>query len=177
MSSKRKPLLLHTARLSLRGISDEDKEGAIALFTNAEVAKTYMLPNFKSKKDAIKLFHRISELSHSAERFVYGIYLENTFIGLINEVDKNETEIELGYAIHPDKKNNGFATEALAASIEALFDMGYSIVRAGAFAHNIASIRVMEKCSMHRTYQDEDLTYRDHSYHCINYAIQKQPCR
>lgn len=171
--NRNKSLVLNTERLCLHTISEKDIDDMIDLLTNSEVAKTFMLPEFKTNEDVVKLFRRILEMSNSEENFVYGIYQESKMIGFLNDVAKVENELEIGYVIHPDKKNNGFATEVLKVVIKELFDMGYCVVRAGAFEGNIASIRVMEKCGMKRTYQDEDIQYRGNVCHCINYEIRK----
>lgn len=163
--------VLQTERLSLRAIASGDADDFIALLTDPEVKKTYMVPDFASRSEAEKLFARIREMSASGEHFVYGIYLQDQAIGLLNYVDRRDKAIELGYVIAPCRKNNGFATEALAAAIRELFDMGYETVRAGAFEENLASRRVMEKCAMVRTGRDEEITYRGRTHRCINYEI------
>jgi RimJ/RimL family protein N-acetyltransferase len=162
---------LHTRRLCLGPITEQDRDALCALFQNREIAQTYMLPDFTSPEEAGKLFDRFLVLSAAEDRFVYGIYLEGLPIGWLNDVHTQGTELELGYVIDPQHKNQGYATEALAAAIRELFRMGYTAVRAGAFADNRASMRVMEKCGMARTYQDEDIPYRGQNQHCINYAI------
>ena len=166
--------VINTARLCLHAFSDEDAETMIALLTNSEVIKTYMVPDFRSSAEEVKLFERFKELSGSDERFVYGIYLEEKLIGFINDVEIKETEIELGYVIDPSYKNQGFATEALAAAIKALFAAGFSVVRTGAFEENAASMRVMEKCGMTKQNYTDEIEYRGVTHTCIYYAISKE---
>ena len=165
--------VINTARLCLHAFLDEDAETMIALLTNSEVIKTYMVPDFRSSAEEVKLFERFKELSVSDERFVYGIYLEEKLIGFINDVEIKETEIELGYVIDPSYKNQGFATEVLAAAIKELFAAGFSVVRTGAFEENAASMRVMEKCGMLRLEQEEEIRYRGKVHRCFIYEIKK----
>ena len=139
----RKPQTIVTSRLQLRAFEEKDAPAAIRIFMNQEVAKTYMLPDFASPEAARPLFDRLRQLSLAEDRFVYGIYQGETLVGFLNDVDKTDRFLELGYVIHPDYKGQGFATEALTASVEALFDMGYQAVRAGAFVENPASMRVI----------------------------------
>ena len=143
--------LLTTERLSLHALRDCDIDNLLSIFMNEEVGKTYMVPDLSKREDGINLFNRIKTLSNSDEKFVYGIYLENDLIGIINEVYKDGKSIELGYVIDPIHKNNGYATEALKASIKELFNVWFSKIIAGAFENNIASMRVMEKAGMKRT--------------------------
>ena len=163
--------LIGTSRLQLRALLRADADAAIEILTDREVTRTYMVPDFASRVEAHKLFLRLLQLSREEARFVYGIYLEDTLIGLINEVDKSDTQIELGYVIHPRWKNRGFGTEALTAAIQALFAMGYKTVLAGAFEENAESIRVMEKSGMTLTSREEDLEYRGKRHRCVYYAV------
>lgn len=161
--------VIKTERLCLQALRDEDAEDMLALLTNEDVGKTYMVPTFESREDAVRTFERLQTLSLSEERFVYGIYLEDRLIGMINEVDVNDTEIELGYVIHPTWHNQGYATEVLNKAMQTLFAQGYSVVKAGAFEENAASIRVMEKSGMTRTAQEEYVEYRGKRHRCVCY--------
>lgn len=170
---KNKPTTIICPHIVLKSISDEDKQAAALLLENKLIAKTYMMPDFKDSEAVIKLFNSFMRLSHDATRFVYGIYFENTLIGFLNETCKTDDDIELGYVIAPDHWSKGFATEALGASINALFDMGYSSVTCGFFEENIPSKRVMEKCGMEKIDKEEYIEYRGASHRCIYYRIKK----
>ena len=100
---------------------------------------------------------------------MYGISLNGRFIGLINDVEIQDGRIELGYAIHPDFKGRGYATEVLTAAIDALFQAGISVVETGAFEENLASIRVMEKSGMTRIDKKDSIEYRGNPHRCIYY--------
>lgn len=171
MTKKNKPNILQTRRLRLQAIGCGDGRAVLALLTNEEVGKTYMVPAFPDRQSQWRLYERLRQLSLCPERFVYGIYLETQLIGILNEVETGESEIELGYAIHPDHKGNGYATEALRAAIDALLNMGYKAVHAGAFEDNAASIRVMEKCGMRRLPQTEEVEYRGELHRCVMFEV------
>lgn len=168
MDFRNKPVI-DTHRLCLRHICDADQDSMIALLTNAEIGKTYMLPVLSSREEELRMFARFKELSVSGKHFVYGIYLEDRLIGFLNDVQTHETQIELGYVIHPSHQNQGYATEALDAAMQTLFSLGCSAVIAGAFAENTASMRVMEKCGMTRTAQEEIISYKGEDHRCIYY--------
>ena len=55
--------------------------------------------------------------------------------------------------------------------IKELFAMGFTVVKAGAFEENPASMRVMEKSGMHRIQQEDTIEYRGKVHRCINYEI------
>ena len=164
---------IKTERLTLHGLNVSDAENMIDILTNEEVALTYMLPKFTCREEAYKLFERIMNLSNSEDKFVYGIYLNERIIGFTNEVEKNDEFIELGYVIDPEFKGNGYATEALKASINELFSMGYPSVKTGAFEKNVASMRVMEKSGMTRCDFTETVEYNGKQINCIIYMIKK----
>ena len=170
---KQKPIIINTNRLILKSINENDKNNFIDIVSNEEISLTYMLPTFKNNQEKINLLNRFIELSNKLDRFVYGIYLNENLIGFVNDVEKNDEEIELGYVIYPLYKNNGYATETLINCIEVLFDMGYKTVKTGAFTNNIASIKVMQKANMKKSDLIEKINYKDKEHDCIYYSISK----
>ena len=121
--------MIQTKHLTLKRMSQQDLESALNLLTNNTVKKTYMLPAFENREDAIPLFHRLLELGE--KRYIRGIYLNDNLIGYANEVEAIEKSIELGYLIHPDHHGKGYMTEALTALIPDLFALGYQSAAVG----------------------------------------------
>ena len=160
-----------TNRLKIKPIAPEDKEAAIDLLTNEIVRKTYMLPEFKCREEAEPLFLRLVEMSQNPARFVAGIYLDGRFIGMMNETEIKEKQVEMGYAYLPAYYNCGYATEAFSGAIDYLFSRGFETVLAGAFTENLASMRVMEKCGMKKQDYTDTVDYRGVTHTCIYYAI------
>ena len=162
---------IKTANLRLSEIKAEDKSDLIKLIENEEICRTYMVPENPTDEQKDAIFGRYRALSASPDRFAYGIYRENRFIGLIHEVCRDDNGIELGYIIDPAEKNKGYATEALSAAITELLLRGFGAVVAGAFEENIASLRVMEKCGMSPTGETERIEYRGKTHNCIYMKI------
>lgn len=165
--TRNKPYFIKTERLILRSMRDSDCDDVCALLTNKQIAKTYMLPDFRSREEEIKLFNFLKDLSDNSKRFVYGIELDGRIIGFINDVEISDDSIELGFVIHPDHHNKGYATETLTYAIDTLHDMGYTTVKTGAFECNLASQRVMEKVGMQRLNITEEIEYRGVAHRCI----------
>ena len=163
-----------TERLEIRPIANADKESVLDLLTNETVGKTYMLPQYQNREDAIPLFERLVALSRDESRFVAGIYWEDRFIGMMNDTEIKGTQIAMGYAYLPAFYGRGFATEAFKGTIEFLLSHGFETVLAGAFSENTASIRVMEKCGMTRQEYTDEIPYRDKTHTCLYYAAQKE---
>ena len=162
-----------TERLEIKPIALEDKERVIDLVTNEIAGKTYMFPAFESREAAEPLFQRLVTLSRDESRYVAGVYLDGSFIGMTNAVEIKGTQVEMGYAYLPDYYNRGYATEAFRGTIEYLFSHGFETVLAGAFAENPASMRVMEKSGMTRQDYTDEIEYRGVTHTCIYYAIRK----
>lgn len=163
-----------TNRLEVRPMTLEDWEAILDLLTDETVGRTYMLPDYKSKEEAEPLFRRLVALSQDESRYVAGIYLDGCFIGMMNETEIKDRQIEMGYALLPAYYNCGYATESFTGAITYLLSHGFETVAAGAFAENTASLRVMEKCGMVRRSQTDEIEYRGAVHTCVYYAITKK---
>lgn len=164
---------ISTKRLLLRPYEEADREPVIRILRNKEIRSTFMLPDFEDDAAADAMFQKLLILSHKNDHFERAICLENKPIGFFNDVKIKEGTIELGYVIHPDYQNQGYATEALTAAIGDLFQQGYSTVRAGYFSENIASARVMEKSGMHPISRVDFIEYRGKTQKCLYYEIKE----
>ena len=162
----KKPDVIRTPHLVLKALADGDRGPFLRLCGDAQIKKTYMLPDFDSAAQADAFFDRIRALSMSKERFVYGIYLGETVIGMLNDCGISGKKIELGYFIAPEHWNRGYASEALGAAVDELFSMGFETVVAGYFAENPASRRVMEKCGMRPLAEESVIAYRGKDHVC-----------
>lgn len=163
-----------TNRLILRPYKESDREQVIWILRNAEINKTFMLPEFEDDAAAERLFRKILLYSHQEDHFERAICLEDRVIGFLNDVEIKDGTAELGYVIHPDYQNRGYATEALTASIQELFRQGYSRIRAGYFEENPASRRVMEKSGMHPISRVDTIEYRGKLHKCLYLEIERE---
>lgn len=162
-----------TARLAVHPLTDADESAIIELFADPVVKKTYMVPDFSSREDAVKLFLRLKSLSQTENRYVAGIYLGDILIGILNETEITGGTIELGYAILSRYHNKGYGTEMLSGAISYLFDKGFNEILTGAFSDNPASIRIMIKCGMQKLDRQEQIEYRGKSHLCLYYSIHR----
>lgn len=163
--------MLTTERLVLKPYDDNDEERMVELLTNETIKETYMIPDFGSREEAVSMFKKLQQYSRSNEHYEFGIYKQNELIGFLNDVSIELDSIEIGYVIHPDYHNNGYASEMLSSVIEDLFQRRFYMVIAGAFETNTASCRVMEKCGMKRIEKETDIFYHNKQQHCIYYSI------
>lgn len=161
---------IKTERLLIKPYDKTDFLRLSQLLTNEQIKETYMIPDFSSDEALETMVEKLYGLSLSDAHLERGIFLDGELIGFVNDVVRTEDAIEIGYAVHPDYHNRGYATEVLPAVTDALFADGFSTVITGAFAQNTASIRVMEKCGMQKTEKEEDITYRGQTMHCVYYS-------
>lgn len=166
--------IIKTKRLILKPYGDSDEESMIEILTNEKIKETFMIPDFKNKDEAVSMFKKLQKLSNDHNHYERGIYISEQLIGFLNDVDIKQDKIELGYVIHPKYQKMGYATEALMAAIEDLFEKGFNEIITGAFIDNIASISVMKKCGMVKIAKEEDISYHSETRHCIYYAAHKK---
>ena len=100
-------MFIRTERLILKPLSEVDQNAVIRILTDDTVKKTYLLPDFQTEEQAVKLFNVLKEYSTSEKHYVRGIYLNDKLIGFLNDVAFRDGRIELGYVIHPDYHNHG----------------------------------------------------------------------
>lgn len=153
----------------LRGILPEDRERMLDILTSSRVNKTYMLPDYERREDAVPLYLRLMEMSKDESKYVRAVVTEDGLVGFLNHTEIQGNQIELGYVIHPDFHGKGYMTQALQLAMEELFGIGYQAITAGAFSTNIASIRVMEKCGMSKLSKIDQIEYRGNIHTCVYY--------
>ena len=154
------------AQVQLRPLKEADEIAMVAMLRSTEVAKTYMLPDFASDAEAVKLFKRLMTLSQGEETYLRGGYDGDELVGFINQVNVEDDTMEVGYVVAPDKWNRGYGTAMLTAAMEELFRRGWQTVRAGYFEGNHASRRVMEKSGMKHIAFTDEVTYRGENHRC-----------
>ena len=167
----KKKEVIQTERLTLSAFKKSDKEEAVKIFFDESVKKTYMIPDYTSVAQAEALFERMKAYSESEDHFLYAIRLEGKLIGFLNDTEIKDGSIEIGYVISPGYQRKGYMTEAFKACIEELFSLGFHEVRAGFFIENIASRRVMEKCGMKPTGEEDMIEYKGIMHRCAYYSI------
>lgn len=165
---------IKTNRLIIKNLSINDQKEMIDLLNNNEIKKTYMIPSFVNKEESIEYFNKLLNISLDDKHYLNGIYLNNYLIGMINDIHIDNKEIEIGYFINPIYWNKGYATEALKAMIDYLFNIGFKRIIAGYFEENIASSRVMAKSGMKPIDFTDNILYRNKNHKCRYYEIIKE---
>lgn len=171
---KKRPLIIETERLVLRPLEERDRSDFIRMAKDERVNSTYMIPELEDAAHENAFFDSMREFTENEERFVFGIALKSGgIVGFINDCELSGTSAEIGYFIGFEHWNMGYASDALKAAIDALFMMGYTRLKAGHFAENAASRRVMEKCGMKPLDGEETLEYKRKTHRCLYMMIEK----
>ena len=157
----------------LREFKESDWPRAVQLMMSSEVNKTYMLPDFESEEKARPLFDRLMNLSKDGSRYVRAMEENGEFVGFCNDVERDGSSVEIGYAMCPDIWGRGYCTAALKLAIADLFELGFEQVVAGAFVENPASLRVMEKAGMAPIDKVDEIEYRGRTHTCVYRVISK----
>lgn len=160
--------------VTLRPIRAEDLDAVLEIFFDESVKKTYMLPDFADRQQAIALFERLLQLSEREDRFVRAIAANDALVGFLNDVEITAEHMELGYVVNSRFQGRGYATAALGLAVEELFRRGVKCIRAGFFEGNSASRRVMEKNGMTDTLARETIPYRGEEHLCRIYEIRNK---
>lgn len=158
--------------ITLKKITINDKLNLEKVVTNDIVKQTYMLPDFKDQEHIDRMCNHLIKVSNSDNHILLGIYLEEELIGFLNDVEVIDNEIEFGYVLHPNYHNKGYMTLAVKQYIQVLMQKGYKKIIAGAFEHNIASLRVMQKAGMKLIDKTDVINYRGKDHKCIYYCIE-----
>lgn len=160
---------IQTERLTLRPYERSDRGRLAELLTDSEISETFMIPDYRTYEEYLGLADKLIEFSRpeDSDHLEYGIYLGDTLIGFVNDCGIEDTEIEIGYIMDPAYKNHGYTTEAVRAVINELWEMGFRRITAGYFEGNEASRRVMEKCGMKRSGEEETDEYRGKTLRCF----------
>lgn len=166
---------LVTRRLVLKSYNVEDMGRLVRILMNEQISRTFMIPDYPEEEQYRELAQKLVQFSRPEDErhLEYGIYLNGLLIGFINDCGFDDEEIEIGYVVHPDHQNRGYATEAVNAVIQELWTMGFQRITAGFFEDNPASRRVMEKCGMTLNGDSDYEEYRGIQHRCLYCEIRR----
>lgn len=140
-------LTLKTGDLTLSSPSLADGE---ALYESDLDPRSQPFLSFQPKSNLSSYLDWLSKFLAKQQGYHHFFALHDSLdkaIGLISC-----TNGELGYALHPDAWNKGYARQALAAVIKAHFDAGAVQLKACHFCSNPASGRVLQACGFRPTH-------------------------
>lgn len=142
---------LQSERLILRKFKESDAKEIYEGYVNQEGFLYYAHKEERSLEDEIQSLKGIDEKYKNSSYYNWLITLKsnNKIIGAINlRVDDYNESLEFNYAIDERYKGNGYMTETLNVVKDYCLDeLKVNRLYGGCEVNNIASKRVMEKCS------------------------------
>lgn len=157
--------------ISLKRIDRSNINDLIVILKDKKVKETYMIKDYETEEEFIKLSERLISYSHDLSHYVRGIFVNDLLIGFINDVEIVNKDIELGYCLNSSYWNRGYGTNALKLAIDEVFNLGYYKVITAAFETNMASIKVMVNNKMKLLDKIEYIYYRGKEHKCVYYYI------
>lgn len=126
-----------------------NSETAEAIYTVINKCKEAFIPwlgwgtNYR-KEDALSFLETADIDWNNNSQFVYAIYLENTFIGLVSvlNVAWQHKRAEIGYWLDTNYTGNGYMTEAVNMIEKELFDNGFNRIVIYTDVLNVKSAKI-----------------------------------
>ena len=147
---------VHTDRLELRPVRDEDVERILEYRNLPEVSRWLL----RTEVDPTSFRAALGRAAEDPDDHSVAVVLDGVVIGTVSlaVVDgmgqpgrPTRSEAELGYIFDPAYSGRGYATEAVTAMVAHAFErLGVRRITAGCFADNLASVRILEKVGMRR---------------------------
>jgi RimJ/RimL family protein N-acetyltransferase len=151
MSEKLAQSVIGTKRLVLRRLRDGDAPALFALFNDWEVMRFLSSPPWPYRLEDAEAYIRMQR-DPQPEEISFAITLENKLIGSIGVRAKEASHLQagagpcIGYWLGQPYWGYGFMTESLRALVTHVFTLtGDDTIYSGAFADNLASLRVQTK--------------------------------
>ena len=168
--------LITTERLVLRPLAETDGHDMFRLiYHDREVLRYYVAPYVEEEKN-FSLSGMIARCRKSG-LYAFAVVLKDSgkVIGMLNLCSSpNDVfrSAEIGYAIGKEYWNRGYATEALKAFTQFLFEKGAHKVFCCHFPENPASGRVMQKAGMlYEGVRVSDIYYRGQYWDTVHYYL------
>jgi ribosomal-protein-alanine N-acetyltransferase len=156
-SSKEFPVL-HTERLHLRAIVEDDRDAIFGIFSDAKTLEHYDIDPFEKEKDAADLIAFFADRERRGTGLRWGICLpgreDSPLIGTcgFNRYERIDTRRGVvGYDLSRAHWGHGYVPEAMAAVVRYGFEeLGLNRIEAYIEPKNRPSVRVMEKLGFTR---------------------------
>ncbi len=121
-------------------------------------------------EDAFSFFNTVDTDWTNNSQFVYAIYLEDIFIGLISVINVawQHKRAEIGYWLDTDHTGNGYMTEAVKIIEKELFDNGFNRIVIHTDVLNVKSAKIpqtlgykLERILRQDIYSEPNKRFRD----------------
>lgn len=140
--------ILKSKRLTLREILVTDLNRMFAILSREDVTRFYGLEAVKNSSEVMELIHYFNEMFTTKKGIRWGIIENETnlLIGTcgFNSYNERNKRAEIGYELHPDYWNKGFASEAISSVLTYGFDaLHLNRIAAIVYPENIPSQKLL----------------------------------
>lgn len=106
--------VLKTARLTMRGIAEEDTNAIVVMRSNPDVYRFFVLPHQITEEEHLN-WYRNSYLFNKNRIDWIAFDTTNNLIGVfgVKRENENSIEAEISYILAPEQYGKGFAAEAI----------------------------------------------------------------
>lgn len=144
---------LETPRMVLRKLVPRDASDMYEYSSNSNVTRFLTWTEHESLRYTKQYIRYIISRYRTGDFLDWGIVLKSNdkMIGTcgLTSIDTENSRAEIGYVLNPDYWNNGYASEAVRAVIEYLFNViGVNKVEARIMTGNLPSASVLKKCGL-----------------------------
>ncbi|WP_269792017.1 GNAT family protein [Stenotrophomonas sp. Iso1] len=141
---------LHSDRLRLRDVRDDDASALFSIHSNPQVMRYWSYPAWTELAQAEQKVADIQRQRRELDILIWAIADADSdqLIGTsaLFALDLTQGRAEIGYSLHPDWQHRGLATEALRLILRYAFDaLQLRRVEADADPRNEPSCRLLEK--------------------------------
>lgn len=142
--------ILHTTRLTLRQVTEQDSKEIFTLRSDDAVNKYLNRPKAKSPEDALNFIQNISKGIKNNDLIYWGIIFKNQpiLMGTIGfwNISAERKSAEIGYELLPHHQGKGIMQEAFPTILKFGFEtMRLEIIEACTTVDNELSKKVLEK--------------------------------
>lgn len=132
--------------LFLRELLPSDAERLFEIYSNKDAMKYRETKAMETIEDAYKMLARTKEVKQAGYEYRFAIIQKKSeeLIGTIMYQPLNKKAI-IGYSIHEDFWNKGYASSVVELFVESLKSKGFNLIEAWVKKENIGSCKVLEK--------------------------------
>lgn len=138
---------LNTARLTLRGIAEEDTHAIVKLRSDPNVYKFFVSPHQISEEEHLTWYKNAYLFNENRIDWI-AFDIANKLVGVfgVKREDENSVEAEVSYILSPEQYGKGYASEAVKRLIQfCREEWKCKFVTAEVHKDNVDSIRFAEK--------------------------------
>ena len=159
--------MIQTKTLVLDILKDENEDDVISILSNYDVKQNYI--SYDLDYDGLKKkFKKLKLDSKIKIHYARAIFKDNKLIGIVNDVQLDNNQIEIELALLPEYQKADLIQEILEATSDKLLNKkGFKVVKAYCFEDYVAYKDALKASGFTEESRKENLTYRGLEKVCL----------